>query len=103
MLVLFKSIDVRHGEALLAFGANVPATEGPVFNLSLTGDLSEQGANPFAALRALDAGGADTIAATAIPEEGLGEAINDRLRRAAAPRDQAGNEFDVLAGDAENR
>ncbi len=78
--------DVRAGEALLAFGANVPATDGTVINLSPTRDLTEAAANLFAALRALDVGGVATIAVMPIPEHGLGEAINDRLRRAAAPR-----------------
>ena len=54
-------------------------------NLSETGDLAEAAANFFAALRDLD-GKAKSIAVMPIPEEGLGEAINDRLRRAAAPR-----------------
>lgn len=74
------------GEALLAFGPNVPATSGPVINLSETGDLREAAANLFAGLRELDATCADTIAVMAIPQEGLGEAINDRLRRGAAER-----------------
>jgi L-threonylcarbamoyladenylate synthase len=78
--------EVRPGEALLAFGPVVPATDGPLVNLSPAGDLVEAAANLFAALRALDATGAAVIAVTAIPEHGLGEAINDRLRRAAAPR-----------------
>ena len=56
---------------------------GPTINLSVTGDLTEAAANLFSALRALDASGAPTIAVMPIPEEGLGEAINDRLRRAA--------------------
>lgn len=77
---------VRPGEALLAFGATVPATDGPAINLSETGDLAEAAAALFAALRTLDATGAVTIAVMPIPEHGLGEAINDRLRRAAAPR-----------------
>lgn len=81
--------DVRPGEALLAFGPNVPAAAGPVINLSPSGDLTEAAANLFAALRALDASGAHAIAVMPIPETGLGEAINDRLRRAAAPRDEA--------------
>ena len=63
-----------------------PPTTGPAFNLSAAGDLTEAAANLFAALRALDASGSHTIAVMPIPEEGLGEAINDRLRRAAAPR-----------------
>jgi L-threonylcarbamoyladenylate synthase len=79
--------DVRPGEALLAFGGDVPATEGPLFNLSPSGDLVEAAANLFAALRDLDRSGVGTIAVMPIPEHGLGEAINDRLRRAAAPRD----------------
>jgi len=78
--------DVRPGEALLAFGADVPETEGPVLNLSPGGDLVEAAAALFAALRTLDGTGAATIAVMPIPEHGLGEAINDRLRRAAAPR-----------------
>jgi L-threonylcarbamoyladenylate synthase len=74
------------GEALLAFGPHVPIAAPRTINLSPTGDLIEAAANLFAALRALDATGADTIAIMRIPEHGLGEAINDRLRRAAAPR-----------------
>jgi L-threonylcarbamoyladenylate synthase len=67
-------------EVLLGFG---PAT-GAALNLSPRGDLGEAAANLFAMLRALD--GPKTIAVSPIPETGLGEAINDRLRRAAAPR-----------------
>jgi L-threonylcarbamoyladenylate synthase len=74
------------GEALLAFGPDLPQAAGPVINLSPTGDLMEAAAKLFAALRALDETDAGTIAVMPIPEEGLGEAINDRLRRAAAPR-----------------
>jgi len=75
--------DVREGEALLAFGAHVPRHAGPMINLSTAGDLIEAAANLFAAVRALDASGAASIAVMPIPERGLGEAINDRLRRAA--------------------
>jgi len=75
--------EVRKGEALLAFGSATPTHAGPLINLSATGDLTEAAANLFSALRALDATGARTIAVMPIPEEGLGEAINDRLRRAA--------------------
>lgn len=83
--------EVRAGEALLAFGAEVPVCHGsgktgPVVNLSASGDLVEAAANLFSGLRALDASGASTIAVMPIPAHGLGEAINDRLRRAAAPR-----------------
>jgi L-threonylcarbamoyladenylate synthase len=76
------------GEALLAFGPDVPSHPGPLLNLSPAGDLTEAAANLFAMLRQLDAAGAGTIAVMPIPEEGLGEAINDRLSRAAAPRQQ---------------
>jgi L-threonylcarbamoyladenylate synthase len=75
--------DVREGEALLAFGALLPHHEGPMINLSPTGDLVEAAGNLFAALRTLDASGTSAIAVMPIPEQGLGEAINDRLRRAA--------------------
>ncbi len=72
------------GEALLAFGSSAPAHEGPTRNLSPSGDLTEAAANLFAMLRELDAGGASAIAVMPIPTHGLGEAINDRLLRAAA-------------------
>jgi L-threonylcarbamoyladenylate synthase len=76
----------EEGEALLAFGRDVPDHSGPVLNLSPAGDLTEAAANLFAMLRELDASGAGRIAVVPIPGEGLGEAINDRLTRAAAPR-----------------
>jgi L-threonylcarbamoyladenylate synthase len=70
------------GEALLGFGPSAPnATR----NLSPTGSLAEAAANLFAMLRDLDAK-TDAIAVMSIPSSGLGEAINDRLKRAAAPR-----------------
>jgi len=71
------------GEAYLAFGA--PAPEGGL-TLSASGDLTEAAANLYAHLRALDARGVDAIAIAPIPSQGLGEAIRDRLARAAAPR-----------------
>ena len=74
------------GEALLAFGPAVPDHDGPMLNLSPAGELPEAAANLFAHLRALDAEGCERIAVMPVPEFGLGEAINDRLRRAAAPR-----------------
>jgi L-threonylcarbamoyladenylate synthase len=92
--VRLEATEVRDGEALLAFGADVPPAHGPVINLSPAGDLTEAAANLFAALRALDASGADTIAVMPIPHIGLGEAINDRLRRAAAPRGPAKSRSD---------
>ncbi len=75
--------DVRPGEALLAFGPDVPPHTGPTFNLSPTADLTEAAAALFAALRDLDASGAAAIAVMPIPSHGLGAAINDRLIRAA--------------------
>ena len=74
----------RPDEALLAFGP-APAA-GVTLNLSARGDLIEAAANLFSHLRALDASGAQRIAVMKVPHEGLGEAINDRLARAAAPR-----------------
>ncbi len=74
------------GEAWLGFGPAGPQ-EGPrSLNLSRSGDLAEAAANLFGHLRALDASGAPAIAVAPIPFDGLGEAINERLRRAAAPR-----------------
>jgi L-threonylcarbamoyladenylate synthase len=78
-----NATDVRAGEALLAFGPDVPPHAGPTLNLSPAGDLAEAAANLFAALRTLDASGAAAIAVMPIPSHGLGAAINDRLRRAA--------------------
>jgi L-threonylcarbamoyladenylate synthase len=80
---------VQSGEALLAFGPAPPEGAGAaatVLNLSPRGDLIEAAANLFAHLRALDGSGAGVIAVMPIPDEGLGAAINDRLARAAAPR-----------------
>jgi len=75
----------RADEALLAFGP-APAFSGTTLNLSARGDLIEAATNLFSHLRALDACGATTIAVMPVPHDGLGEAINDRLARAAAPR-----------------
>lgn len=74
--------DAHAGEALLAFGNPVANHAGPMINLSARADLVEAATNLFAALRTLDASGATAIAVMPIPNEGLGEAINDRLRRA---------------------
>ena len=79
---------VEPGEALLAFGPAVPAGAAAVCNLSEAGDLREAAANLFAMLRRLDRSGAGRIAVMPIPAHGLGEAINDRLERAAAPREK---------------
>jgi L-threonylcarbamoyladenylate synthase len=74
------------GEAFLAFGPNPPRSILASLNLSPAGDLVEAAANLFAYLHRLDASQAHTIAVMPIPEDGIGAAINDRLRRAAAPR-----------------
>jgi len=76
------------GEAWLGFGPNPERGSAIMLNLSASGDLDEAGANLFSALRHLDEmlEGSGTIAVAPIPEDGLGHAINDRLRRAAAPR-----------------
>ena len=78
--------SVRPGEALLAFGPTTPPGFAEVLWLSRGGDLAEAAANLFAMLRRLDQPGFSGIAVMPIPERGLGRAINDRLRRAAAPR-----------------
>jgi L-threonylcarbamoyladenylate synthase len=80
--------SVEQGEALLAFGAPAKGKEQAVavMNLSARGDLNEAAANLFGYLRSLDARAARTIAVMPIPSHGLGEAINDRLRRAAVGR-----------------
>ncbi len=82
-------LDAAHalpGEALLAFGPLAPEA---ALNLSPAGDLREAAANLFAYLRALDAKAPSQIAVMPIPSGGLGEAINDRLRRASAPRESS--------------
>lgn len=73
-------------EVLLAFGPETPPGFVEVLQLSRKGDLSEAAANLFAMLRRLDRPQFSGIAVMPIPERGLGRAINDRLRRAAAPR-----------------
>ncbi len=78
--------DVRPGEALLSFGRHELSGFAAERNLSPSGDLAEAAANLFAMLRDLDRPDYSGIAAMAVPDEGLGRAINDRLRRAAAPR-----------------
>ncbi len=71
------------GEVLLGFGPGAPQAST---NLSPSGNLTEAAANLYRMLRALDGSGAATIAVMPVPKAGLGEAINDRLQRAAAPR-----------------
>ena len=88
--VRLNANDIEAGEALLAFGpAAVPGVDAAtaVMNLSARGDLNEAAANLFGYLRALDLSGARVIAVMPVPHHGLGEAINDRLRRAAMGRE----------------
>lgn len=84
--VRLAATEARAGEALLAFGATAPPGFAEVLWLSRSGDLAEAAANLFAMLRRLDRPSFSGIAVMPIPEHGLGRAINDRLRRAAARR-----------------
>ena len=78
------AMNVQPREALLAFGPCSIVGAAAAENLSPSGDLVEAAANFFAMLRSLDRPGLAGIAVTPIPDRGLGRAINDRLRRAAA-------------------
>jgi L-threonylcarbamoyladenylate synthase len=80
--VRLNAEGARPDETLLGFGP----TSGAALNLSPTGDLVEAAANLFEYLHRLDRT-ARAIAVAPVPDHGLGCAINDRLRRAAAPRD----------------
>ena len=87
--VRLDATGISDGEAWLGFGpapAGLLARAVAAENLSPTGDLVEAASKLYAALRKLDATGATGIAVAPIPAEGLGEAIRDRLARAAAPR-----------------
>ena len=89
--VRLNAEQVYPGEALLAFGPidiSGSSDAHAVMNLSPRGDLTEAAANLFGYLRALDQTGARGIAVMPVPHHGLGEAINDRLRRAAVGREQ---------------
>jgi L-threonylcarbamoyladenylate synthase len=92
--VRLNAIDVESDEALLAFGSTKfmsiksgggvdQLPDGQMMNLSESGDLYEAAANLFAMLKTLDGGGFKRIAVMNIPDEGIGIAINDRLKRAA--------------------
>ena len=83
--VRLEARSVAPGEALLAFGRHEIDGASEELNLSAGGDLTEAAANLFAMLRALDRPEHSAIAVMAIPEDGLGRAINDRLRRASRP------------------
>jgi L-threonylcarbamoyladenylate synthase len=81
------AVDAGADEAALDFaGALSLSAAHPRLDLSPSGDLAEAASHLFAYLRALDASGVSRIAVAPIPRHGLGAAINDRLRRAAAPR-----------------
>jgi L-threonylcarbamoyladenylate synthase len=91
--------DVMPGEALLAFGpvrAADASQAAAILNLSETGSLHEAATNLFDFMKRLDAIGSSTIAVEPIPFNGLGEAINDRLIRAAAPRSLSVAEMEQL-------
>jgi L-threonylcarbamoyladenylate synthase len=82
-------IDFSSEDAILAFGdTKLPdfVGSGPVINLSPSANLRQAAARLFSALRDLDAHQPAAIAVAPIPDDGLGEAINDRLRRASTPR-----------------
>jgi L-threonylcarbamoyladenylate synthase len=88
--VRLNAVEVMPGEALIKFGALPMKGEDQakaIMNLSPSGDLREAAANLFDMLKKADATRADAIAVAPVPNHGLGEAINDRLNRAAAPRD----------------
>jgi len=88
--VRLNAVRCEPGEALLGFGPHaIPGTEAAaaILNLSPRGDLTEAATHLFGYLRELDAKRATAIAVMPIPWEGLGEAINDRLRRAAVDRE----------------
>ena len=80
-----NATHVAPGEVLLAFGTPLAGAKATL-NLSESADLAEAAANLFGHLRRLDAMLAPSICVMRIPSAGLGEAINDRLRRAAAPK-----------------
>jgi L-threonylcarbamoyladenylate synthase len=85
--VRLGALSAEADEAFLTFGPDRFNRGGAErLNLSPEGDLNEAAANLFHHLRALDRPGVRAIAVMPIPDEGLGVAINDRLKRAAAPR-----------------
>lgn len=87
--VRLNASDVKPGEVLIRFGGKpLPGEDAAalVLDLSPTGNLAEAATNLFSYMKRADATGAGSIAFSPIPETGLGEAINDRLQRAAAPR-----------------
>ena len=104
--VRMNAITVMPGEALLAFGAVLPpgaAEARAVLNLSSRGDVVEAAANLFSHLRILDSTGTSSICVMPVPNEGLGEAINDRLRHAAAPRSGCPHDSTTAGGSGNLR
>jgi L-threonylcarbamoyladenylate synthase len=92
-------LNVRQGEALLAFGPQrVSGAEhaAACLNLSEAGNLREAAANLFNFMKRLDSLGGGVIAVEPVPFDGLGEAINDRLARAAAPRGLSTHEMERI-------
>ncbi|MBE7638297.1 threonylcarbamoyl-AMP synthase [Sneathiella sp. P13V-1] len=83
--VRLNAMQKNDGEAFLSFGSGFEEIED--LNLSAEGDLKEAAANLFSALHKLDKMKPTVIAVTPIPNEGIGIAINDRLNRAAAPKE----------------
>lgn len=84
-----EALEVSADEAVITFGDFKPKNlenAGYVLNLSAKGNLAEAAANLFAMMKQADKSGFNRMAITPIPQTGLGEAINDRLSRAAAPR-----------------
>jgi L-threonylcarbamoyladenylate synthase len=87
--VRLNATEIRPGEAYLGFGDTRPAGAEPVAarNLSAKGDLTEAAARLYGSLRELDSVPSTGIAIAPLPTDELGEAIHDRLQRAAAPKD----------------
>lgn len=85
--VRLNAVDVLSGEGLIAFGPEVPRGAAVVVNISRTGDVAEAARNLYAALHALDGQDLTGIAVMPVPMVAEGVAVNDRLRRAAAPRE----------------
>jgi L-threonylcarbamoyladenylate synthase len=89
-MLRLNALEARPGEAVIRFGGIALKAEDQakaIMDLSPSGDLREAAANLFDLLKQADATGATGIAVAPVPGHGLGEAINDRLNRAAAPRD----------------
>ena len=87
--IRLEATTVAPDEALIRFGSGAIAGEASavaVFDLSRSGDLREAAANLFTLMHEADRVGARAIAVAPVPATGLGEAINDRLMRAAVPR-----------------